>query len=114
MKKNVPSPVSFNLPDKIRDMTVSDLIQSENSEIHYEKGRLSVRNCIDDITATLEISSYPTGRKTAHLSSVPTQSKKADYLDDIRQMLAEGMKQKDIAFQLGISEAYVTQLKKKL
>ena len=25
--------------------------------------------------------------------------------------LAEGMKQKDIAFQLGISEAYVTQLK---
>ena len=114
LKKNVPSPISINLPDKIGNMTVSDLMQSENSEIHYKKGKLSIRNCTDEITTTLEIGSYPTGRKTARLSSVPTQGKKADYLDDIRQMLSEGMKQKDIAFELGISDAYVTQLKKLL
>lgn len=114
LKRNVLSPIFTNLPDKIGNMTVSDLLQSENSEIHYKKGKLSIRNCTDEITATLEIGSYPTGRKTASLSSVPTQGKKADYLDDIRQMLSEGMKQKDIAFELGISEAYVTQLKKLL
>lgn len=114
LKRNVPSPISFNLPNKIGNMTVSDLMQSENSEIHYKKGKLSIRNCTDEITTTLEIASYPTGRKTTRLSSVPTQGKKADYLDDVRQMLAEGMKQKDIAFELGISESYVTQLKKLL
>jgi len=58
LKKNVPSPISINLPDKIGNMTVSDLMQSENSEIHYKKGKLSIRNCTDEITTTLEIGSY--------------------------------------------------------
>ena len=94
MKKNVPSPQSTTPPQMCGNVSVSDLMQSENSEIHYKKGKLSIRNCTDEITTTLEIGSYPTGRKTARLSSVPTQGKKADYLDDIRQMLSEGMKQK--------------------
>lgn len=112
--KNKLSPISINLPKRIENMTIAELMNSDNSEVHYKKGKLSIRNITDDMTATLEIASFSTGRKTAKLSSVPTANKKADYLDDIRQMLADGMKQKDIAFELGISEAYVTQLKKRL
>lgn len=113
-KHNSISPISFNLPSKIEDMTISELMHSENSEVHYKKGKLSIRNISDNMTATLEIDSHTTGRKTARLSSVPITERKSDYLDDVRQMLADGMKQKDIAFELGISEAYVTQLKKRL
>ena len=45
--------------------------------------------------------------------NLPKKNKKKDYTNEIKQLKKAGMKQKDIAFELGMSEAYVSKLSKK-
>lgn len=112
-KKNLPNPITCNLPDNISHMTISEFVSSTDSEIHIKGGRMSVRKSTDQGTATFQFESSHTGRQTTRTSSVPKRDRKSDYIEDILEMLNQGMSQKDIAFELGISPAYVCQLLKK-
>lgn len=105
-------PIPISLPEDIGNTTLNDLLNSEDTEFTKRGNKMSFRRCADFGTATLEIESYDTGRKTITQSTVPIRGKKANYIDDILEMKRSGMKQKDIAFRLGISEAYVTKLLK--
>lgn len=112
-RKNLPNPITCNLPDNISNMTISDFVSSTESEIHIKDGRMSVRRSNDQGTATFQFEASPTGRQTTRTSSVPRRDRKADYIDDILEMKSQGISQKDIAFELGISPAYVCQLLRK-
>ncbi len=111
-KKPVPYSLPITLPDTIGNVTVNELINASDSEVLKKGNKISIRRVTDIGIATLEIESYDTGRKKITQSAVPHLSKKADYIDDIIEMKKCGMKQKDIAFHLGISESYVTKLLK--
>lgn len=103
-------PISISLPNELGDTTLNELLNDENTEFTKKGNKISFRKCGDFGTATFEIESYNTGRQTITQSTVPNMGKKSNYIDDIIQMKQSGMKQKDIAFQLGISESYVTKL----
>lgn len=111
-KKLTPAvgPIPLSLPDELGSTTLNELLNDENTEFTKKGNKMSFRKCGDFGTATLEIESYNTGRQTVTQSTVPNVGKKSNYIDDIIQMKQSGMKQKDIAFRLGISESYVTKL----
>lgn len=111
MKRNDSNPL--NLPSDISNMTISDLLYSSEAEIHAKNGNVSIRKITDNGVATFQFNAYNTGRQTAQFSSVPNRRKKVDYLDDILEMYNSGMSQKDIAYNLGMSPAYVCQILKK-
>lgn len=108
----MPAPISLSLPESLKNMTLHELLNSENTEFTKKKNKLLFRRVDDFGTATLEIDTNSTGRRTITQSTVPAYPKKSDYIDDIVNMSKDGMKQKDIAFQLGISPSYVNKLLK--
>ena len=101
------------LPTDISNMKICDLVNSKDAEIHVKNGNVSIRRQTDEGVATFQFNAHNTGRQTSKFSSVPLKRKKIDYLDDILEMYDSGMKQKDIAYELGISPAYVCQILKK-
>ena len=105
-------PIPISLPDELGNTTLNDLLNANDTEFTKRGNKMSFRRCTEFGTATLEIESYDTGRQTITQSTAPLRGKKANYIDDILEMKRSGMKQKDIAFRLGISEAYVTKLLK--
>ncbi|PPK79867.1 hypothetical protein BXY41_10892 [Lacrimispora xylanisolvens] len=106
------SPIPISLPEELGNTTLNDLLNAEDAEFIKKGNKLSIRRVTDFGTATLEIESYDSGRKTITQSTTPQPYRKYDYIDDIIEMKKDGMKQKDIAFRLGISESYVTMLLK--
>lgn len=106
------SPVPISLPEDLGNTTLNDLLNDKDTEFTKRGNKMSFRRCTDFGTATLEIESYDTGRQTITQSTAPNMGQKSNYIDDIIQMKESGMKQKDIAFRLGISESYVTKLLK--
>lgn len=115
MAKKVMSPVkpvSLSLPKELGNTTLNELLNDKNTEFTKKGSKISFRKSTDFGVATLEIETYDTGRKTIYQSIVPKRAKKADYIDDIIQMKKSGIKQKDIALHLGMSEPYVTKLLK--
>lgn len=108
--KNQSIPLTLNLPSNLEAMTIGELARSSDAEVHYKNGKLSVRRELEDSVATLEVSTYPSGGRSAKISSTPKPEKKYELLEDIKAMKKEGMSQKDIAFQLGMSPAYVSKL----
>lgn len=105
-------PIPITLPSDLGNTTLNELLNAEDTEFTKKGNKLSFRRCTNYGTATLEIESFDTGRKMITQSTVPSKRKKADYINDIIEMKKKGMKQKDIAFYLGISESYVTMLLK--
>ena len=59
---------------------------------------------------TVQIDMYPEGNFMTY-GRVDLPAKKSDYTETVLQMLNEGHKQKDIAFNLGISQALVSKIK---
>ena len=113
MTKKIISPIhpaTLSLPETLGNTTLNDLLIDENTEVVKKKNKLSFRRNTEFGVATLEIESYDSGRKTIFQSTIPKKDKKADHVDDIIKMKKNGIKQKDIAFQLGMSESYVTKL----
>lgn len=105
-------PVPLSLPEELGNTTLNELLNDQNTEFTKKGNKISFRKSTDFGVATLEIESYDTGRKTICQTTVPKRTKKADYIDDIIQMKKSGIKQKDIALRLGMSEPYVTKLLK--
>ncbi len=113
-KKAKPAlvPIPISLPDDIGGTTLNELLNDKDTEIAKKGNKISFKRATDFGIATLEIETFDTGRTTISQSTVPSRVPKSDYIDDIVEMKKRGMKQKDIAFQLGISESYVTKLLK--
>lgn len=105
-------PIHFSLPADIGNKTLNELLLDNNTEFSKKRNRISIKRATDIGIATLEIETFDTGRTTFSQSTVPSHAKKSEYINDIVEMKKQGMKQKDIAFQLGISESYVTKLLK--
>ena len=99
--------------NEIGNSTINELLSDPNTEITKKGNRLSMRHRSKNGVATLELSSYDTERRELRMSSVPNKSYKVDYTNDILEMKRQGMLQKDIAFELGISEAYVSLILKR-
>lgn len=115
MKNNLKpaiSPTHISLPDNLRNLTLNDLLNDDDTEVIKKGNKMKFKRASEYGTATLEIENYETGRSTITQSTVPAYPRKSDYIDDIIEMKRSGMKQKDIAFRLGISESYVTKLLK--
>lgn len=103
---------ALSLPDSIGELTINQFMDHPDTEIVKKGNRLSIRRKTDLWTAVLEFISYDSGYKSIQMSSAPRKEFKRDYESDIRQMKCDGMSQKDIAFNLGISESYISQILK--
>lgn len=101
---------ALHLPDEIGNVTVNDLMNHPDTEVIKKGNKISIRRRSEQGVATLEFASYRTSRKEMKMSSVPRKERKKDYKEDILAMKREGMTQKAIAFELGISEAYVSRI----
>ncbi len=112
MSKKLPSNQcnTLHLPSKISSLTIGELLNHPDTVVVKKGNKLSMRRQTEDGVATLELSSYATGRQEAKMSSLPRRERKKDYREDIIAMKRSGMLQKDIAFELGISESYVTKI----
>lgn len=109
MGKKVPA-INISLPEQVENMTIGDLMRLPDTEINYSNNKFTARRKSSEGTTVLEFSQAPSGRKNMKLSSAPAPWKKSEYLPDILAMKAQGMKQKDIAYELGISPAYISVL----
>lgn len=105
-------PIPISLPDEIGGTTLNELLNDKDTEFLKKGNKISFKRATSIGIATLEIETFDTGRTTITQSTVPSRIPKSDYIDDIIEMKKRGMKQKDIAFQLGISESYITKLLK--
>lgn len=103
---------ALHLPDEIGNITVNELMNHPDSEVIKKGNKLSIRRRSEQGVATLEFASYGTGRKEMKTTSIPHREHKKDYKEDILAMKREGMTQKAIAFELGMSEAYVSRILK--
>lgn len=105
-------PIPISLPDDIGNTTLNELLNDKDTEFVKKGNKISFKRATDIGIATLEIETFDTGRTTITQSTVPSRVPKSNYIDEIIAMKNRGMKQKDIAFRLGISESYVTKLLK--
>lgn len=94
----------------IGNLTINELSKNANKVI-YENNKLNIVAETEEKRISLEIVQYPNGEKRSVALYDKVDSKK-DYLDTIKQMKSEGMKQIDIANYLGISQSYVSKLLK--
>jgi len=88
------------------------LYRLEQKQIQKKGNKITFRRSTDFGTAILEIEAYNTGCEVITQSIAPSYPKKYGHLNNIVKMKKSGMKQKDIAFKLGISESYITKLLK--
>lgn len=100
--------VSVNLPSSLKNTTLNDLIHSDDVDLHKAKGKLAIRKSTSEGTLTIQYEEYGDGYQKCIQTAVPKKNKKKDYANEIKQLKKAGMKQKDIAFELGMSEAYVS------
>lgn len=101
---------TLSLPNEIGNVTVNDLMNHPDTEVIKRGNKLSLRRRSEHGVTTLEFSSYSSGRQEMKVSSTPRYELKKDHKDDIILMKKNGMPQKDIAFELGISESYVSNI----
>lgn len=99
--------------EKIVNLTIIDLINDPRTDISKRGNKISMRYQTEDGVASFEFATYETERQTLRASSGSGKSYKKEYAPDIQQMKEQGMSQKDIAFELGISESYVSQILKR-
>lgn len=100
----------LSLPGRIGKMTIDELINLPETDVIKKGNKLLMRRESEEGTTSVEFVARDSGYRSMEVSSAPRKEYKKDYSEDIRQMKREGKSQKDIAFQLGISEAYVSQL----
>lgn len=100
----------LRLPDEIGTISLNDLMNHPDTEVMKKGNTLLLRRRLAQGVTTVEFSSYSTERQEMKFSSVPHREYKKDYKEDIIAMKKIGMRQKDIAFELGISESYVSSI----
>lgn len=112
MPESLPSKrfTELRLPDEIGTVTVNDLMNHPDTEVVKKGNTLTLRRRSEHGVTTLEFSSYGTGRQEMKMSSIPRREYKKDYKEDIIAMKRDGLTQKRIAFELGISESYVSSI----
>lgn len=97
---------------KIGNITINDLMNDPKTDIVKRGNKISMRYQTEEGVASFEFAAYDTDRQTFYASSAPGKVYKKDYASDIHQMKNQGIRQKDIAFELGISESYVSKILK--
>ncbi len=106
------SPINIPIPQPILNKSIGDFLYDKNTDLSIRNGQFSMRTTQENFIITIQSNMSQTGRTKSIYSSIPipTDDKKTYYIENIKQMLKEGMLQKDIAFELGISPSYVNQL----
>ncbi len=99
--------------EKLGNTRIIDLLNDPGTEITKKGNKLSLRYRTEEGVASLNVTSYETGRNEVQMSAVPNRTRKTDYAEDIITMKKQGMLQKDIAYKLGISEATVSNILKR-
>lgn len=112
MKKKIPA-ITISLPQAIENMTIGELMRLPETEINVANNTFTARRKSEEGVTYFQYSQAMSGRTHMEVSTVPAMTKKSEYLSDILAMKSEGKKQKDIAIQLGISPAYVSELLKR-
>ncbi len=100
------------LLSEIGNLTINQILDNPNTEIIKKGNRMSIRYNSKLGIMTAELASYSTNHCELRVSSVPNKTRKIDYIENILEMKKQGMLQKDIAFELDISEPYVSYILK--
>lgn len=108
-KKN--SLVTINLPDEVGNLTINELLEM-GGDVQATANKVSVRKTMETGVVSFQFETFPEGGAKEKFANLLHKKKKEEYREDIIAMKQSGMKQKDIADELGISPSYVTQLLK--
>lgn len=100
----------MNLPSSIGNRTINELVNDPGCELIKRGNKISFRLRTENGLVTFEYTEYSTNHHEWKSSSAARQDRKKDYEQDILAMKSQGMLQKDIAFELGISPGYVSQI----
>lgn len=104
--------IYFN--DELGRKTFNDLLNNPSTDIVKKGNKISLRSKVEGtgiVTVTIDKLSNTDGVIMTK-TKIPSCEKKSDYLDSIIELKKKGYKQKDIAFELNISESYITKLLK--
>ena len=103
---------SMGMNDKIRDLRISDIEKIPGIDLHITNGKIKAKVASKDEIISGEYQISKTGRETIKATKISCKNKKKEHLADILEMSAAGEKQEDIAFQLEMSQSYVSRLLK--
>lgn len=108
-KKN--SLVTINLPDEIGNLTINELLEL-GGDVQASANKVSVRKTMEAGVVSFQFETFEESSARGKITNLLHKKKKDEYREDIIALKQSGMKQKDIADELGISPSYVTQLLK--
>lgn len=94
----------------IENMTLSEIQQSADKVI-IDGNKVKMQKKTQDKTVTIEIRNYA-DTKTMMMTDTNMPNRKKDLRETVLMMLAEGHRQEDIAFTLGISQTLVSNIKR--
>lgn len=104
---------NLSIPDEIGNITVNEMMNLSDAEVIKKGNKLSIRNRFEHGVATLEFYFFDSESHEMKTTSSLCHELKKELKDDIVLMKKSGMLQKDIAFELDISESYVSNLIRK-
>ena len=104
----------YQFPKNLQNLTLQELANQEGVEARITTKKVVLRTRKEDKVITIQVQEVgPNGYKAASISEVPRKTRKKDLLPTIIALKKQNKKQKDIAFELDVSEAYVSNLLKK-
>ncbi len=98
----------LSLPEEIGNLTLNDLLNHPDTDVSKHGNKLALRRDTTNEIITLTIATRTAGSRETSLSTDGNRPLKKNYKDDILEMKKQGMSQKDIAMEFGISESYVS------
>jgi len=100
------------LPKEISKMTLNELMNQDDVEIIKKRNIVKMKKTMEDQTISLEVHRYNYG-ETISQSRFNKPKNKKDLVEVVKKMYnEENLTQKQIAFNLDISQAYVSILLK--
>lgn len=100
------------IPSTLFHKTIGEIMKEPNTEISAKNGSVVIRNKKPDIVCTIALDTFSNGGGEVKATVHPCQSEKKNNRPIIEEMVKRGKSQKDIAYELGMSQSYVSKLLK--
>jgi len=101
------------IPKKIADMTLEELMSSNDVEIHKKDNVLKMKRITESEIISIEVRSYDD--TTTVLKSQTHRDKPVSHMSStIAQMRKEGKTQAEVAYILGTTQTNISKIEKKM
>lgn len=100
------------IPQSLSNKTIGEIIKAPNTELSAKNGSVVIRNKTPGLVYTFAVNTFSNGGGEMKTTAHPCQNVKKSNKPIIKEMAKRGKSQKDIAYELGMSQSYVSKLLK--